>query len=172
MLTAPLIESYLHLSNDLHTPVTSLICLENTLGGRVFPIEEIKKIRQLANQHDIKLHLDGARLWNACAASGHSMSEYAQYFDSISLCLSKGLGAPVGSVLVGDQSFINKAKQYRKLFGGGWRQAGVLAAAGIYAIDHNWPKMTVDHENTKILHQGLVKLGFESEEPQNQYVVC
>lgn len=124
----------------MHTSCTTIISLENTLDGRVYPIEEIRKIRQLADRHSLKMHLDGARLWNACEASGLPMKEYTQYFDSVSLCLSKGLGAPVGSVLVGDSLFISKAKQYRKIFGGGWRQAGILAAAGIYAIDHHWPK--------------------------------
>ncbi len=106
----------------------------------MFDIEEIKKISQLAKKHGLKMHLDGARLWNACAATGLQLSDYTQYFDSVSLCLSKGLGAPVGTVIAGKKSFIAKARQYRKLFGGGWRQAGVLAKCGLYAIEKNWPK--------------------------------
>jgi len=169
-ITASILESYIWTENDLHTPITGIICLENTLNGRVFPIEEIKKIREFADKHKIKMHLDGARLWNACIATGYSLKDYCQYFDSVSLCLSKGLGAPIGSILVGDKSFIERSKQYRKLFGGGWRQAGILAAACIYAIDNHWQKMKVDHENAKILRSGLVKLGFEADEPQTNMV--
>ncbi len=128
------------LGNDLHTPITTIISLENTLGGQIFPIDEIRKIRQLADKYQLRLHVDGARLWNACVASGLTLKEYANYFDSLSLCLSKGLGAPIGSIVVGNREFIDKARQYRKLLGGGWRQAGYLAAAGIYAIDHNWQR--------------------------------
>jgi threonine aldolase len=101
------------LANDLHTPVTTIISLENTLNGSVYPLEEIKKIRELANKHNIKMHLDGARLWNASVYSGISLAEYCKYFDSVSLCCSKGLGAPIGSVLVGTSDFINTARQYR-----------------------------------------------------------
>jgi len=169
-ITSSIVESSIFVGNDLHTPITTLICLENTLNGRVFPFEELKKIKEIADRHQIRMHLDGARLWNACIASGHSLEDYSRHFDSISLCLSKGLGAPIGSVLVGDKAFIARAKQYRKLFGGGWRQAGNLAAAGIYAIDHNWPNMKLDHENAKLLHTGLIELGFESDEPQTNMV--
>jgi len=169
-LTSDIIEHSLFLGNDLHTPITGLICLENTLNGNIFPLEEIKKIYEVAKKHDIRLHLDGARLWNACIATGHSLADYAQYFDSISLCLSKGLGAPVGSILVGSKAFIERARQYRKLFGGGWRQAGILAAAGIYAIDHHWPNLKTDHENAKYLRNCLLELGFEAAEPQTNMV--
>lgn len=116
------------------------------------------------------MHLDGARLWNASIATGIPFHEYSKYFDSISLCLSKGLGAPVGSVLVGSHSFIEKARQYRKLFGGGWRQAGILAAAGIYAIDNIWPLMKQDHLNTQRLYQGVIRLGFESTLPETNII--
>jgi len=112
------------------------------------------------------MHLDGARLWNACLATNLEMHEYTQYFDSISLCLSKGLGAPIGSVLVGNKLFIEKARQYRKIFGGGWRQAGNLAACGIYAIEHHWKRMKEDHTNTRILYEKLIALGFELPAPQ------
>jgi len=169
-ITSSIVESSLFLGNDLHTPITSLICLENTLNGRIFPLEEIKKIKEIADRHQIGMHLDGARLWNASIATGISLHDYSQYFDSISLCLSKGLGAPIGSILVGDKAFITRARQYRKLFGGGWRQAGNLAAAGIYAIDNHWQNMKLDHENAKLLYTGLLELGFESDEPQTNMV--
>jgi len=169
-ITADIIEKNLNFANDYHNPVTTIISLENTQNGSVYPIEEIKKIRALADRHDIKMHLDGARLWNACAATDIDMATYAQYFDSISLCLSKGLGSPIGSVLVGSKEFILKARQYRKLFGGGMRQVGNIAACGIYAIEHNWPTMKTDHENTKILYQGLIKLGFEATVPETNMI--
>jgi len=159
-LTAEIISQHLFLGNDLHTPITTIICIENTLGGQVIPIEEIRKIRQLANKHQIIMHVDGARLWNACIATGLSLEEYSKNFDSVSLCLSKGLGAPVGSILVGNKDFIDKARQYRKLFGGGWRQAGILASACLFAIENNWKRMKEDHDNAKFLHDELLKLGF------------
>jgi threonine aldolase len=165
-ITAEMIEKRINKINNLHNPITTIICLENTLNGNIFPIEEIKKIKELSQKYEIKMHLDGARLWNACIATGISMNEYTQYFDSISVCLSKGLGAPIGSVLVGSKSFIQTAIEYRKLFGGGWRQAGNLAAAGIYAINHHWKKMKEDHENAQLLYEGLVKLGFKVQNPQ------
>jgi len=114
--------------------------------------------------------MDGARIWNACVASGLDISEYTKYCDTVSMCLSKGLGAPVGSVLVGSKDIIAKARQYRKLFGGGMRQAGVLAACGLYAIEHNWPKMKVDHENTRDLYAKLIPLGFEINEPETNII--
>ncbi len=150
---------------DHHFAQTTLICLENThnrWGGTVYPIDEIKIISKLAASHSIKLHLDGARLWNASIASGISLHEYASYFDSVSLCFSKGLGAPVGSILVGDRDFINHAHYYRKVYGGGMRQAGILAAGAIYAIDNQWERLKDDHERTTKLamafnsHEGFV----------------
>ncbi len=131
-----------------YMPRTSLICLENThnrAGGTIYPIEEIKSVSDLARNERIKIHLDGARLWNACAATGISPKEYASYFDSVSVCLSKGLGAPVGSVIAGDRAFVDVARHFRKLFGGGMRQAGVLAAAGLYALEHNVQRLSEDH---------------------------
>jgi len=165
-LTATLIEQHIQTANNLHTTLTTIITLENTLDGNLFPLEEIKKIRQIANKYKLAMHLDGARLWNACLATNLEMHEYTQYFDSISLCLSKGLGAPIGSVLVGNKLFIEKARQYRKIFGGGWRQAGNLAACGIYAIEHHWKRMKEDHTNTRILYEKLIALGFELPAPQ------
>eukprot|EP01116_Phalansterium_solitarium_P015908 TRINITY_DN3571_c0_g1_i3.p1 TRINITY_DN3571_c0_g1~~TRINITY_DN3571_c0_g1_i3.p1 ORF type:complete len:169 (-),score=9.81 TRINITY_DN3571_c0_g1_i3:145-606(-) len=113
MLTAELIEKRIYATNDLHTANTSIIALENTLNGMVFALEEIEKIKALATKFNLKMHLDGARLWNASTATGIPMHEYCKHFDSVSLCLSKGLGAPIGSVLVGTKAFIQRAKQYR-----------------------------------------------------------
>lgn len=141
-----------------YLPVTKLICLENThgrSGGTVFPIEEIKAIYDIAKEENIKMHLDGARIWNASIASGISLKEYAKYFDSLSVCLSKGLGAPVGSVIVGDYEFIEKARVYRKMFGGGMRQAGILAAAGLFAIQNNYQRLVDDHKKAEILARSL-----------------
>jgi len=162
-LTAEQIEKHIFLKIDMHTPCTTIISLENTLHGFVFPLEEIKKIRDLANKHKIKMHLDGARLWNACVATGTELHEWTQYFDSVSLCCSKGLGAPIGSLLVGETSLIAKAKQYRKLFGGGWRQAGYLAQCCLYAIENHWKRLEEDHAHAKLLFSELEPLGFESE---------
>ncbi|MCI0529751.1 MAG: aminotransferase class I/II-fold pyridoxal phosphate-dependent enzyme, partial [Nitrospira sp.] len=143
---------------DHHYASTRLICLENTHnrgGGKIYPIEKIREIRKVADQHGIPTHLDGARLMNACVATGIKPMEYAQYFESVSVCLSKGLGAPVGSVIAGSAKFIDKAHWYRKMYGGGMRQAGILAAAGIYALDHHVDRMAEDHQNAKILARGL-----------------
>jgi threonine aldolase len=127
---------------------TSLICLENThnrAGGALYPLDEIKRIREFSKALGLRLHLDGARLWNASVASGISPAEYAQYFDTISVCFSKGLGAPVGSALVGSEEIIERARRFRKVFGGGMRQAGIIAAGAIYALDHNIDRLREDH---------------------------
>lgn len=145
---------------DDHYPQTGLICLENThnrAGGTIFPIEEIKKISNLAREKKLKMHLDGARLWNASVQTEIKLSEYAQYFDSVSLCFSKGLGAPVGSIVAGDAQFIKKAHYYRKAYGGGMRQAGILAAACEYALENNYGLLKKDHQHAKILAESLIK---------------
>ena len=139
-LTADIIEKYLYFGVDLHTSITTLVLIENTLGGQIIPLEEIKKIKALCDKHKARVHVDGARIWNACIETGITLEEYSSYFDSISLCFSKGLGAPIGSVLLGNTKLIQLAKQYRKSFGGGWRQAGMLAAACLYALDNNWKR--------------------------------
>lgn len=146
---------------DDHYPQTGLICIENThnrAGGTIFPLEEIKKISRLARKHHLKLHLDGARLWNASAATGISIKEYCSYVDSVMLSFSKGLGAPVGSIVAGTKDFIRKAHFYRKAYGGGMRQAGILAAAAIYAIEHNLERLPDDHLRTRQLAQVLQEL--------------
>ena len=140
---------------------TTLVCLENTVnraGGSIYQLKEIKKINQLCSTHQLKLHLDGARIFNAIVESDYTAQQIGTQFDSISVCLSKGLGAPVGSVLLGDSLFIKKARRLRKVFGGGMRQAGILAAAGVYAIDHNIERLKEDHSKAKQLEFELKKL--------------
>ncbi len=146
---------------DAHFPRTQLICLENThnrAGGTIFPLEEIRRIRETARSHNLKMHLDGARLWNASVATGIPMNEYAQYFDSVSVCFSKGLGAPVGSMLTGDADLIRQAHRNRKIFGGGMRQAGILAAAALYAIDHHIDRLAEDHSRARKLAEAVSTL--------------
>ncbi len=143
---------------DHHFPRTCLIALENThnrWGGTIYPLDEVKKMRKMAKKHNLKMHLDGARLWNACIATGHSLKDYAQHFDSVSLCFSKGLGAPVGSIIVGDKEFIDRAHYYRKAYGGGMRQAGILAAAALYAVENNWQRLADDHRRARILAEAI-----------------
>jgi threonine aldolase len=144
--------------DNVHYPVTSLVSLENTCnkgGGSYYTLAEIAAISEVCRQNQIPLHLDGARVFNALTASGDNGLEYGQYFDSISVCLSKGLGAPVGSVLLGKKTFIEKAKRVRKALGGGWRQAGYLAAAGLYALQNNLDRLQEDHDRAKQIAQEL-----------------
>ncbi|KAJ3416940.1 Threonine aldolase [Chytridiales sp. JEL 0842] len=164
-LTAEVIEKELILDDDIHHAPTKLVCLENTINGEIFPLEDIEKISALVRKNNVKIHLDGSRLWNASIATGISIKEYASSFDSVSLCLSKGLGSPIGSLLTGSKETIKKAKHFRKMWGGGWRQAGLLAAAAIYAIEHHWPAMKTDHANAKILANTLTSLGFPLTRP-------
>ncbi len=136
-----------------YMPRTTLICLENThnrAGGTIYPIEEIKKIRDFAKALGIRMHLDGARLWNASVATGIPPMEYARYFDSISVCFSKGLGAPVGSALVGAEEMIQRARRFRKILGGGMRQAGIVAAGALYALDHHIDRLREDHDKARL----------------------
>ncbi|MET0634683.1 MAG: GntG family PLP-dependent aldolase [Chitinophagaceae bacterium] len=134
--------------DDIHRAKSSLVCLENTSnrgGGSCYDFEEIKRIRKVCDEHGLPLHLDGARLWNAMVAKNETAIQYGQQFHSISICLSKSLGCPVGSLLLGNSEFIRKARRVRKVFGGGMRQAGVLAAAGIYALKNNIERLKEDH---------------------------
>jgi threonine aldolase len=143
-----------------YMPRTALICLENThnrAGGTVYPIEEIKRIRDFARALGIKLHLDGARLWNASVATGITPREYAQYFDTISVCFSKGLGAPVGSALVGSEDAIQRARRFRKIFGGGMRQAGIIAAGALYALEHNVNRLKEDHDKARSFAERIAR---------------
>ncbi len=139
-------------ADDNHKPHTSLVCLENTSnrgGGSCYELNEIKKIKEVCKENHLAFHLDGARLWNALIAKNETPKHYGGLFDSISICLSKGLGCPVGSVLIGKNDFIKKAKRIRKVFGGGMRQAGFLAAAGIYALKNNMDRLKEDHDHAK-----------------------
>jgi threonine aldolase len=141
-----------------YMPKSRLLCLENThnrAGGTIYPLEEMKEISAFARAEGMRLHLDGARLWNACAETGVAPSEFAACADSVSVCLSKGLGAPVGSVLAGTKSFVDEARHYRKIFGGGMRQAGILAAAGLYALEHHRDRLKEDHEKAQFLAKEL-----------------
>lgn len=152
--------------DDVHKPHTSLVCLENTAnrgGGSCYDFEEITKIKTVCAQHHLKLHLDGARLFNALIAKNETPEQYGKVFDSISVCLSKGLGCPVGSVLLGNKEFITKAKRIRKVFGGGMRQAGFLAAAGIYALDNHVNRLAEDHQHAKEIASVLKQKDFIGE---------
>ncbi len=141
-----------------HFPNASLICLENTSnrgGGTCYRLETLNEIGDIARESDCRMHLDGARLFNAVVASGNSASELVAMFDSVSVCLSKGLGAPVGSVLVGSKPFIEEAHRWRKMFGGGMRQSGILAAAGLYALNHNLDRLKDDHNRARKLAESI-----------------
>jgi threonine aldolase len=143
---------------DYHYPQTRLICLENTHnrgGGSIYPLKKMEEIYRFAKSKGLLVHLDGARLWNASVAMGIKPHEYARCADSVSVCLSKGLGAPIGSVLAGSKEFIGRAHRFRKILGGAMRQVGILAAAGIYALDHHVDRLKEDHENAKHLALGL-----------------
>jgi threonine aldolase len=143
--------------DDAHFARTRLIALENTIGGKVLPRGYTAAVRELADVHGLVMHLDGARLWNAAVKQAVAPVAIAQGFDSVSVCLSKGLGAPVGSVLCGHADFIKAARRWRKMLGGGMRQAGILAAAGRHAIAHHVARLAEDHENAARLAAGLAR---------------
>lgn len=141
-----------------HMTRTRLVCLENTLnrgGGRIIPIEIVAEISKWARQNGLIMHLDGARLFNAIVASGVQAKEWAQHFDTVSICFSKGLGAPVGSALCGRIEHINRLRRHRKLFGGGMRQSGIIAAGALFALEHNFDRLAEDHQNAKILADAI-----------------
>ncbi len=140
--------------DDEHFARSRLVLIENTHnrgGGSVYPVETVAAIGEVCRQHGLRLHMDGARLFNACAATGARPADYARHVDSVSVCLSKGLGCPVGSVIAGGSGFIARARRFRKMFGGGMRQAGYLAAAGLYALEHNVERLAEDHANARRL---------------------
>ncbi len=141
--------------DDIHFARTRLLCLENTQNGRVLPLDYLQQVATFAADKKLSLHLDGARLFNAAVKQNVSAREITRHFDSTSVCLSKGLGAPVGSLLCGARSFIEQARKWRKMVGGGMRQAGILAAAGMYALKNNIERLAVDHEHAAILAEGL-----------------
>ncbi len=140
---------------DPHYARTRLLALENTWWGRVLPLDYIEQAGALARKHGLGFHLDGARLFNAALASHHSAHEIARHFDSVSVCFSKGLGAPMGSMLLGSHELIARARRWRKVVGGGWRQAGVVAAMAAYALDHNVGRLAEDHRRAAVLAEGL-----------------
>jgi threonine aldolase len=141
--------------DDSHFARTRLLCLENTQGGKVLPLDYLKRSHEFTRARGLGLHLDGARVFNAAVHLKVPVTEISRYFDSLSVCLSKGLGAPVGSVLCASKQLIAKARRWRKVVGGGMRQAGVLAAAGIYALENNVERLATDHENARALAQAL-----------------
>ena len=163
MMTAFQVEASINPPDFYHSPLTSLVCIENTTnkgGGACWDFKELKKIRKVCDEHNLKYHLDGARIWNALVAIGETPKQYGELFDSISVCLSKGLGCPVGSVLVGSEKLIYDAIRVRKILGGGMRQAGFLAAAGIYALDNNIERLAEDHKKAKEIGNLLNTLDF------------
>ena len=138
-----------------YMPRTAVIAQENThnrTSGRIVPIEHLESVRQLGRERDISLHLDGARIWNAAVATGTTFEEYGRVCDTLSVCLSKGLGAPIGSIFLGSAEQVERAWRFRKMWGGGWRQAGILAAAGLYALDHHIERLAEDHANARRFH--------------------
>lgn len=151
--------------DDIHKPQTRLVGLENTSnrgGGSCYDFNEIVAIKEVCRKNGLALHLDGARLFNAIIAKGETPSDYGRVFDSISICLSKGLGAPVGSLLLGNKDFINYARRIRKVFGGGMRQAGIIAAGGLYALKHNIDRLKEDHHHAQLIAEALLQKSFIS----------
>ncbi len=163
MMTAQQVEEAINPPDFYHSPLTSLVCIENTTnkgGGACWDFEELQKIRKVCDDHGLKYHLDGARLWNALVAKREDPKAYGALFDTISVCFSKGMGCPVGSVLVGSTNLIDKALRIRKVLGGGMRQSGFLAAAGIYAMDHHVDRLVEDHKKAAEIGEVLSTLDF------------
>ena len=163
MMTAEQIEAAINPPDFYHSPLTKLVCIENTTnkgGGACWDFNELVRIQELCKNNDLAYHLDGARLWNALVNGKQQAADYGQLFDTISVCLSKGLGCPVGSLLIGDKGTIEKAIRIRKILGGGMRQAGYLAAAGIYALDNNIERLKEDHLKAKEIGEVLNSLAF------------
>lgn len=161
-ITADQVEEAIN-PEDIHKPTSKLVSLENTAnrgGGSCYEFAELQRIKEVCDRHNLKLHLDGARLFNALVAKNEEPKAYGEIFDSISICLSKGLGTPVGSVLLGKKDFIHKAKRVRKVMGGGMRQAGYLAAAGIFALENNINRLATDHEHARMLAEVLATKDF------------
>lgn len=156
--------------DNFHFARSRLLTLENTMQGKVLPLDYLAAARDLTRRHGLALHLDGARLFNAAVRLGCDAQEITRHFDTVSVCLSKGLGAPVGSVLCGGEAFIGKARRLRKMVGGGMRQAGVLAAAGLYALEYNVARLAEDHRRAQWLGKELAALGFTVEPVQTNMV--
>ncbi len=160
VITAEQVEAAIRPAGD-HYPRTRVVAIENThntAGGVIFPLDEIKRIRQVADRHGLAMHLDGARLWNAAVATGIEPAVWAQYFDTVTVCLSKGLGAPVGSVIASTAERISEARRIRKVLGAGMRQVGILAAAGIYALEHHVDRLAEDHRRARRLAEAVADL--------------
>ena len=158
MITAKQVVENINPPDFYHSPLTSLVCLENTTnkgGGACYDFEEIKQIRKVCDEHNLGLHLDGARLFNALVAKGESPKQYGEVFDTISVCLSKGLGTPMGSVLIGDEKLMKNVMRVRKVLGGGMRQIGFMAAAGLYALENNVERLAEDHQRAQELAKTL-----------------
>ena len=145
-------------ADDSHFARTRLLCLENTRSGDVLPLDYHEQAQAFCAEHGLGLHMDGARLFNACIKQGVELAEIARHYDTVSLCLSKGLGAPAGSVLLGSAELVAKARRWRKVLGGGLRQSGMLAAAGLYALEHNVTRLAEDHANALRLAEGLAQI--------------
>jgi threonine aldolase len=159
---------------DVHFPRSRLLCLENThntSGGKVFPLEDFAAVAATAKELGLKVHLDGARLFNAQAATGVAASEWCAHADTVSVCSSKGLGAPVGSLLAGNEETIGVARRSRKAFGGGMRQAGIIAAASLYAFENHVDRLAEDHAHARKLARGLREAGYEAREPETNLVL-
>lgn len=175
MITAAQVEENINPPDFYHSPLTSLVCLENTTnkgGGACYDFEEIKKIRSVCDAHNLGLHLDGARLWNALVAKNEDPKIYGEIFDTISVCLSKGLGTPMGSVLLGRRDLMQKAMRVRKVLGGGMRQIGFMTAAGIYALDNHIERLKEDHRRASEIAQALTKQSYIKEvEPTETNIV-
>jgi threonine aldolase len=169
MITAEQVAEAINDPEFYHSPLTSLVCVENTTnkgGGACYELEDLHKIKQVCDANNLKFHLDGARIWNAMVAKNQNPKAFGQLFDTISVCLSKGLGAPIGSVLISDKATINRALRIRKILGGGMRQVGYLAAAGIYALENNIQRLAEDHRRAKELAVILEQLNWiEKVEP-------
>ncbi|MDN4164225.1 GntG family PLP-dependent aldolase [Cytophagales bacterium LB-30] len=153
-ITAEMVSDAINNPNDIHFPISRLVSVENTMnkgGGAIYSLKELEKIKAVCQAHQLKFHLDGARLFNALVATGESPATHGALFDTLSICLSKGLGAPVGSLLLGTKADMQQAKRIRKVMGGGMRQAGMLAAAGLYALQHQVERLAEDHARAKLL---------------------
>ncbi len=160
MITADKVKSLIRPKN-IHCPETKIVALENThnhRGGTILPQDEIIRVRQVCDENDLLFHLDGARIWNVHAATGTSLPELTRPFHTISCCLSKGLGAPIGSCLVGSADMVEKGRRRRKILGGAMRQVGLIAAAGLYALQNNMDRLPEDHENARFLAEGMNRL--------------
>lgn len=162
IISPELVEEVIRPESAYYMPRTKVIEVENThnrAGGTIHPIENIKRLRELGKKYNLYNHLDGARIWNASVATGISVSEYASHFDSISCCLSKGLGAPIGSIIAGERDFIKEAYRIRKAWGGGMRQVGIIAAAGLFALQYNFRRLEEDHQKAKMFADKLANSG-------------